>query len=136
MKLKESEKNFITKSCLMSYKNSWEAMSIEKQHYFENFRSIFLALLEKEKFLILYNEEENSSLIKAFALYSVKDETPSCLHFIYVTNIQRNKGLASSLLRKAGFTQSGITTSFATKHFFDAFKNKYYIQYKPFLRYV
>lgn len=118
-----TEKNYILSSWLRAYRNSYEAFAIDKEHYFFYFKEIVVEILEKSEIYFCY---ELSSLISGWLVREAR-----VLHFIYIKNNQRNKGLAKLLVAEGG----GFNKfTFFNKDFKNWNKNQ--AIYTPFFRHL
>ena len=129
--LQEKLFNYLLKTMLRSYRNSWECMRIEDKHYYDHFTRVFTQIILNSSIKINKNLPNTYDFVENFMFY---DREKEVVHYIYTRNIARKTGIATDLLQE--FVKDGkLNVSFLTKNFEDAFAKKFDIVYTPFKRY-
>ena len=108
-----SEDFYMLKTCLNSYRWSWETMLIKDKYYFKVFEYIFKKLIENTaKCQSILRDDSNQ---ERFQLLHIFRKNP--LHFVYVPKKLRGKRVMLGAHLKPLIKDGKLVVSFMTKYF-------------------
>lgn len=120
--------NYYLKTFLRCIKNSWEGQHQTDEYFYKKYADILLNLILNCKIQTI--KQDNTDKIKAFIIY-----LNNILHFVYVNKENREKGLATELLKPV-IINNEIICTFKTKDFVNyCYKKNIKINYQPLERY-
>lgn len=93
--------NFILNSWLKSYRNSYYAIKIPNQIYYQEQKALISNLLGKSQVVVAVNQEDSSQIL-GFIMFEIgKISLTPVIHYIYVKSPFRKLGIGTELLQEA-----------------------------------
>lgn len=131
-RMEAADKNFILNSWLKSYRNSPAVDRMENPSYFHEQSKVINDLLDNCPVLVASDPKDPSNIF-GYLVYQFIEGT-FVLHYIYVKQVFRNKGVGKYLIAKAGH-QVGEAVAIYTHHTKAALKIAYKFRFilNPFI---
>jgi hypothetical protein len=124
----EEDVDFIFNSWLQSYRKT--ELKMTHTVYYDKFKKILTAILEKALVLVACNEHEPRQ-VYGYIVYEPTE--PLLIHWMYVKYVYRQQGLGGELLNKIRKNTDPIVCTFAN-YPFTKLKLKWRLTYNPWLR--